>query len=105
VPQLDWADLAAEQRWEEAIVAYLEANGKTPLWRVVNSVVAESRPTTRSTGRAATKEALADMMLLIRQRRVKRHRRRWVCRDLLFAPELRTECWLPASGRGQIQNA
>lgn len=77
-PELDWADLAAECRWDDAIVAYLETNGKTPLWRVVNSLVAETRPATRSLGRSAIREALAAMMLLIRQRRVKRHRRRWV---------------------------
>jgi hypothetical protein len=77
-PQLDWADLAYERRWEDAIISYLDSNGKTLLWRVVNSVVAESRPATRSLGRSAAKEALSAMMLLIRQRRVKRHRRRWV---------------------------
>lgn len=77
-PELDWADLAAEQRWDDAIAGYLKTNGKTLLWRVVNSVVAESRPATRSLGRVANREALSSMMLLIRQGRVKRHRRRWV---------------------------
>jgi pimeloyl-ACP methyl ester carboxylesterase len=77
-PELDWADLAGDRRWAEAIVAYLETNGKTLLWRVINTVVAESRPATRSLGRSATREALSAMMQLIRQSRVKRHRRRWV---------------------------
>jgi hypothetical protein len=77
-PELGWADLAAEQRWSEAIVAYLKANGKTLLWRVVNALVAESRPATRSLRRSATGEALSAMMRLVRERRIKRHRRRWV---------------------------
>ena len=77
-PELGWADLADEQRWSEAIVAYLKANGKTLLWHVVNALVAESRPATRSLRRSATSEALSAMMQLVRERRIKRHRRRWV---------------------------
>jgi hypothetical protein len=77
-PELDWADLASERRWEDAILSYLDLNGKTLLWRVVNSVVAETRPASRSLGRSAAREAPSAMMLLIRQARVKRHRRQWV---------------------------
>ena len=77
-PDLTWADLAAEQQWEEAIVAYLNLNGKTLLWRAVNCVAAESRPRTRSQTRLAARKVLGVMMQLIRQRRIVRHRRRWV---------------------------
>jgi hypothetical protein len=52
--------------------------GKHLMWHVVNSVVAESRPETRSLTRLAAKQALAAMMELIRARRVMRYRRRWI---------------------------
>jgi hypothetical protein len=77
-PDITWADLAAEQRWEQAIIAYLKLNGKTLLWRVINCIAAETRPRTRSQTRLAARQALGVMMQLIRQRRIVRHRRRWV---------------------------
>ena len=75
---LAWADFAAERRWEEAILAYLNVNGTTLLWRLINSVIAEARPGTRSQTRLAAREALGVMMRLIRERHIVRHRRRWV---------------------------
>jgi hypothetical protein len=42
------------------------------------SVVAESRPETRSLTRLAAKQALAAMMELVRDRKVMRYRRRWI---------------------------
>jgi hypothetical protein len=79
-PELGWADFATDGNWSEAIVAYLKVNwrGRHGLWTVVNTLVTETRPTTRSVAREATKEALRSMMALIRERRVMRHRRRWV---------------------------
>jgi hypothetical protein len=79
-PDLRWADLADEQRWGEAIIAYLKVNwrGQHLMWRVINAVAAESRPETRSLIRSVTQDVLAAMMDLIRARRVMRYRRRWV---------------------------
>ena len=75
---LRWADFAAEGRWEESVVAYLNVTGKTLLWGVINRLVAEARPKTRSQTRVAAREVLGVMMRLIRERRIVRHRRRWV---------------------------
>jgi hypothetical protein len=86
VPGPDWADLAAEQLWEQAIVGYLKENGRTLLWRTINSVVAEALPRTRSEIRVAARDALDAMMQLIREKRVVRHRRRWVLSIELLMP-------------------
>ena len=79
-PEQDWADLAADEDWPGAILGYLRQNwrGRHLLWHVINCVVAESRPEARWLVRRASKEALAAMMELIRQKRVLRYRRRWV---------------------------
>lgn len=79
-PDLRWADLAYQGQWSEAIIAFLAVNwrGKHGLWTVVNTLVAESRPTTRSLTREATREALRSMMELVRQRRVMRYKKKWV---------------------------
>ncbi len=79
-PERDWEDLAADEDWTGAILGFLRKNwrGKHLLWHVIDAVVAESRPEARCLVRRATREALSAMMELIRQRRVMRHRRRWV---------------------------
>jgi len=75
-----WEDLAAEERWEEAIIEFLKANwrGKVLLWHVINRVVAESQPECRWQVREMTTAALRAMTGLIRQKRVMRFHRRWV---------------------------
>jgi len=75
-----WEDLAAEERWEDAIVEFLRVNwrGKILLWHVINRIVAESRPECRWQVRSLTKQVLRAMNGLIRQKRVMRFQRRWV---------------------------
>ena len=74
--ELGWADLAVDGKWEESIIAYLKANwrGQHSMWRVLNTIIGETRPATRSVTREATKEALEALMELIRQRRVLRYK-------------------------------
>lgn len=87
-PERDWEDLAADEDWPGAILEYLRKNwrGRHLLWHVINTVVAESRPEARSLVRRSSREALMAMMQLIRERRVMRHRRRWVaCLERLQA--------------------
>jgi hypothetical protein len=76
----DWADLAAEEQWSQAIIAFLKANwrGQHLMWRVINAVVAESRPETRSLTRSVTQEVLAAMMGLVWQKRVLRYKKKWI---------------------------
>jgi hypothetical protein len=76
----DWCDFAAEERWEEAILAYLRADWRKPhrLWTLVNSVVAESRQQSRFDVRAATFEVLQEVMRLRRERVIIRYERKWI---------------------------
>jgi hypothetical protein len=48
------------------------------MWDVLNEIVAESRQRSRFDTRAATFEALQELMALRRERAVYRHRRRWI---------------------------
>ena len=48
------------------------------MWTVLNVIVAESCQPTRFDVRAATYEALAELMQLRRERVVYRRRRRWI---------------------------
>jgi hypothetical protein len=76
----DWRDYAAEERWREAIIAYLRTDRRKSfdMWRVLNSLVGESCQPSRFDVRAATFEALGELMQLRRERAVYRHRRRWI---------------------------
>ena len=76
----DWCDFAAEERWEEAILAYLRADWRKTfkMWSVINEIVAESRQQTRFDTRAATFEVLAEVMRLRRERVIFRYRRKWI---------------------------
>ena len=76
----DWQDYAARERWREAIIAYLRTDRRKcfELWRVLNEIVAESCQGSRFDVRAATFEALGELMQLRRERAVYRHRRRWI---------------------------
>jgi hypothetical protein len=75
-----WEDWGAEKDWPAAILGFLRRNwrGKHSLWSTVNAIVAESLPPTRWQTRLATKEALAAMMELVRQRRVMRYKKKWI---------------------------
>ena len=76
----DWQDYAARERWREAILAYLRSDWRKnfEMWKVLNAIVAESRQGSKFDVRAATYEALAELMQLRRERVVYRHRRRWI---------------------------
>jgi hypothetical protein len=76
----DWCDFAAEERWEEAILAYLRADWRKTfkMWSVINEIVAESRQQTRFDTRAATFEVLAEVMRLRRERVIFRYKRKWI---------------------------
>ena len=76
----DWCDFAAQERWEEAILAYLRADWRKAhrLWTVVNCIVAESRQQSRFDTRAATFEVLQEVMRLRRERVIFRYRRKWI---------------------------
>src|ERR1035437_572236 len=76
----DWCDYAAEERWAEAIVAYLRADWrkKFRLWSVINRIVAESAQPSRFDVRAATFECLQELMRLRRERVVFRYKRQWI---------------------------
>lgn len=76
----DWRELAYDENWEGAILAYLREDWRKThkLWTVVNTVVAESRQPSRFDVRAATWECLQEMMRLRRERRVFRYKRQTV---------------------------
>ena len=64
----------------EAILAFLRTDRRKcfDLWRVLNQIVSESCQCCRFDVRAATFEALGELMQLRRERAVYRHRRRWI---------------------------
>ena len=76
----DWRDYAAEERWGDAIIAFLQADWRQTfkLWTVVNTIVAESQQQTRTDVRAATWECLQEMMRLRRERVIFRYKRKWI---------------------------
>ena len=78
--QPDWRDYAARELWREAVIAYLRTDHRKSfkMWDVLNQVVGESCQRSRFDVRAATYEALQELMALRRERAVYRHRRRWV---------------------------
>ena len=78
--QLSWEDFASQKHWRDALMGFLNANwrGAQPLWRVVNTVVAEALPKDRAERRAYAKSTLHALMELVRERKVLRYRRRWV---------------------------
>lgn len=73
----DWRDYAGQEHWREAIVAYLRTDHRKsfPLWKVLNEIVGESCQPSRFDVRAATFEALAELMQLRRERAVYRYQR------------------------------
>ncbi len=75
-----WEDLASDQRWAEAIIAYLQQNwrGQHRVWAVINAIVAEALPECRWQTREYAKEALDALMGLVRDKRVLRYRRKWI---------------------------
>ena len=76
----DWRDYASRELWRQAIIAYLRSDWRKSfeMWGVLNAIVAESCQRSRFDVRAATYEALAELMQLCRDRAVYRHRRRWI---------------------------
>jgi hypothetical protein len=78
--QPDWRDHAAEERWEEAIVAYLRTDWRMTfkMWTVINEIVRESGQRSRVDVRAATFEVLKEVMRLRRERVVFRYKKRWI---------------------------
>ena len=76
----DWQDYAGRERWREAIIAFLRSDWRKSfdMWKVLNAIVAESCQRSRFDVRAATYEALGELMQLRRERAVYRHRRRWI---------------------------
>ena len=76
----DWQDYAAQERWEEAILAYLRADWRKTfkMWSVINEIVSESCQQTRFDTRAATFEVLAEVMRLRRERVIFRYKRKWI---------------------------
>jgi hypothetical protein len=78
--QPDWRDYAARELWREAIIAFLRTDHRKSfkMWDVLNQVVAESCQRSRFDVRAATYEALQELMALRRERAVYRHRKRWI---------------------------
>jgi hypothetical protein len=78
--QPDWRDYAARELWREAIIAFLRTDHRKSfkMWDVLNQIVGESCQRSRFDVRAATFEALGELMQLRRERAVYRHRRRWV---------------------------
>ena len=76
----DWCDFAAQERWEEAILAYLRADWRKTfrMWSVINEIVAESGQQSRFDTRAATFEVLAEVMRLRRERVIFRYKRKWI---------------------------
>lgn len=78
--QPDWREYAARERWREAIIAFLRSDRRKcfKMWEVLNQIIAESCQRSRFDVRAATFEALGELMALRRERAVYRHRRRWI---------------------------
>lgn len=76
----DWRDHAAAENWEDAILGYLREDWRTNhrLWKVINTIVAESQQQSRFDVRAATFECLQELMRLRRERKVFRYRREWI---------------------------
>lgn len=76
----DWRDFAAQERWEEAILAYLRADSRKTfrMWSVINEIVSESLQQNRFDTRAATFEVLAEVMRLRRERVIFRFKRKWI---------------------------
>jgi hypothetical protein len=76
----DWQDYASRELWRQAIIAYLRSDWRKSfeMWGVLNAIVAESCQRSRFDVRAATYEALAELMQLRRERAVFRYRRRWI---------------------------
>lgn len=75
-----WEDYAFRQDWQDAIVEYLRAHcpGRTLLWKMINSIVAESLPETRPQIRENTRATLGAVMQLVREGKILRRRRRWI---------------------------
>jgi hypothetical protein len=78
--QPDWRDYAARELWREAIIAFLRTDHRKSfkMWDVLNQIVGESCQRSRFDVRAATYEALQELMALRRERAVYRHRKRRV---------------------------
>lgn len=76
----DWRDYAEQELWREAIIAFLRSDWRKSfdMWKVLNEIVGESCQRSRFDVRAATFEALGELMQLRRERAVYRHRRRWI---------------------------
>jgi hypothetical protein len=76
----DWREYAGRERWREAILSFLRSDPRKcfKMWEVLNEVVGESCQRSRFDVRAATFEALGELMQLRRERAVYRHRRRWI---------------------------
>jgi hypothetical protein len=95
----DWCDLAAEERWAEAIISFLRTDWRKtfPLWTVINSVVAESRQQTRFDTRNATFEVLQEVMRRRRERVIFRFKRKWIAimdsgQPIIPLEDLRRRC-------------
>jgi|ERR1035437_652021 hypothetical protein len=95
----DWCDLAAEERWAEAIISFLRTDWRKtfPLWTVINSVVAESRQQTRFDMRNATFEVLQEVMRRRRVRVIFRFKRKWIAimdsgQPIIPLEDLRRRC-------------
>ena len=75
-----WQDFAANEKWREAIVAYLRSDWRKTfkMWTVINEIVSESCQGSRFDVRAATFEALEEVMQLRRERIILRFKRRWI---------------------------
>jgi hypothetical protein len=76
----DWRDYAGRELWREAIIAFLRTDRRKcfKMWDVLNKIVGESCQRSRFDTRAATFEALGELMQLRRERAIYRHRRRWI---------------------------
>jgi hypothetical protein len=78
--KLDWEDAAAEGDWQGAVVSYLRERRRqaVPYWSVINAIVLASAPPDRRELRLTTRQLLAVVKALIRDRRIMRFRRRFL---------------------------
>jgi hypothetical protein len=78
--QTSWEEHAANQDWDLAVLEFLRNDWRKTfrLWYVINQIVAASSQRNRADVRLATREVLQVVMRLRRQRRVFRHRRKWL---------------------------
>ena len=79
-PDGDWHDEARQGNWDLALVGLLreQPRGLVPMFKIVNEVVAESIPGTRSDVRSATTAVLSALTRLRRQGWVIRSNRKWI---------------------------